>query len=102
MELNVEIADDPAASQAHATLRLMIEQLTTLDPLELRLNGTTLDLAAATKRLNYNDCWLDFDVSTLMRKGGNALVMKCMARNPHVIAPLTVRRVEVLVSGLGK
>jgi len=102
VELNVEIADDPTTSHAQATLRLMIEQLTTLDHLELRLNGTSLDLASAKKRLNYNDCWLDFDVSKLMKKGGNALVMKCTVRNPHVIAPLAARRVEVLVSGLEK
>lgn len=101
-ELNVEIADDPAAAGAQATLRLMIEQLTSLDHLELRLNGTSLDLSSAKKRLNYNDCWLDFDVTKLMRKGGNSLVIKCTARNPHVLAPLTVRRVEVLVNGLEK
>ena len=103
VELNVEIADDLATNtQAHTTLRLMIEQLTTLDPLELRLNGTALDLASATKRLNYNDCWLDLDVSKLIRQGSNALTIQCIGRNPHVLAPLTLRRVEVLVSGLGK
>ncbi|MFZ2278480.1 MAG: family 10 glycosylhydrolase [Prosthecobacter sp.] len=102
LELNVEIADAPTASGAQATLRLMIEQLTTLDHLDIRLNGTALDLASAKKRLNYNDCWLDLDVTKLMRKGGNALVIKCTARNPHVLAPLKVRRVDVLVNGLGK
>lgn len=102
VEVNVEIADDPAAAQAQVTLRLMIEQLTTLDQIELRLNGTALDLASAKKRLNYNDCWLDFDVSKLMRQGGNALGIKCVGRNPHVTAPLTVRRVDALVGGLGK
>ncbi len=102
VEMNVEIADDLVAEGGQATLRLMIEQLTTLDSLDLRLNGTVLDLSSAKKRLNYNDCWLDFDVSKLMHKGGNALVIKCSARNPHVLALLTLRRVEVLVSGLEK
>jgi len=37
-----------------------------------------------------------------MRKGGNVFTPKCTARNPHVLASLTVRRVEVRVSGLEK
>ncbi|WP_395744679.1 family 10 glycosylhydrolase [Prosthecobacter sp.] len=101
-EINVEIADDPAASSAQVTLRLMIEQLTMLDKIDIRLNGAALDVSAAKKRLNYNDCWLDFEVSKLMRKGGNALTIQCATRNPHVLASLSLRRVDVLVSGLGK
>ena len=101
-KINVEIADDLVAAQHDgalrgATLRLLIEQLTTLDQLDLRLNGTPLDVASATKRLNYNDCWLDFDVSKIMRQGNNALTLKVSSRNPHVLAPLTIRHVEALV-----
>jgi hypothetical protein len=101
-EINVEIADDLVAAQHDgvlrgATLRLLIEQLTTLDQLDLRLNGIPLDMASATKRLNYNDCWLDFDVSKIMRRGNNALTLKVNTRNPHVLAPLTIRHVEALV-----
>jgi hypothetical protein len=101
-EVNVEIADDLASARREgvlreATLRLLIEQLTALDRLELRLNGARLDPAAARKRLNYNDCWLDFDVSAGMRNGNNALALKVVARNAHVAAPLSLRSVEVLV-----
>jgi len=101
-EINVEIADDLVAAQHDgalrgATLRLLIEQLTNLDQLDLRLNGAPLDVASATKRLNYNDCWLDFDVSKIMRQGNNALTLKVSARNPHVLSPLTIRHVEALV-----
>jgi hypothetical protein len=100
--VNVEIADDLAAAQhdgapPEVTLRLMIEQLTALDQLDIQLNGAALDVASAKKRLNYNDCWLDFDVSKTMRKGNNALAIKAIARNPHVLAPLTVRHVDALV-----
>ena len=52
---------------------------------------------SAKQRLNYNDCWLDFDVSKTMRKGNNALAIKATARNSHVLAPLTVRHVDALV-----
>ena len=101
-EINVEIADDLASARRdgvlrEATLRLLIEQLTVLDKVEIQLNGAPLDVASAKKRLNYNDCWLDFDASKTMHKGNNALVVKVTARNPHVIAALVVRSVEALV-----
>ena len=101
-EINVEIADDLAAAQRdgalrEATLRLLVEQLTALDQVELQLNGCSLDVAAAKKRLNYNDCWLDFDVSGMLRRGDNALALKVKSRNAHVLAPLAVRSVEALV-----
>jgi hypothetical protein len=101
-EVNVEIADDLASARRdgvlrEATLRLSIEQLTTLDQLDLRLNGAQLDPATARKRLNYNDCWLDFDVSRWMRKGNNMLSLKVVARNAHVASPLVLRSVEALV-----
>ena len=101
-EVNVEIADDPAAAQREAvpcavTLRLLVEQLTALDELDLRLGDQRLDVKTARQRLNYNDCWLDFDVSRYMQKGNNRLLVQVMARNPHVAAPLTLRSVEALV-----
>ena len=102
VNMNVEIADDLVAAQhdgalREVTLRLMIEQLTSLDQLDFQLNGVALDFASAKQRLNYNDCWLDFDVSKTMRKGNNALAIKATARNSHVLAPLTVRHVDALV-----
>jgi len=71
--------------------------LTALDQVELQLNGCSLDVAAAKKRLNYNDCWLDFDVTGMLRRGDNALALKVKSRNAHVLAPLAVRSVEALV-----
>ena len=105
-EISVEIADDIATTQKDGTLksailRLMIVQLTTLDTLDLRLNGQSLDLAAARKRLNYNDCWLDFDVAPLLHQGKNSLTLQVKERNPHVLAPLSIRHVDVLVQYQG-
>ena len=65
----------------------MIEQLTSLDQLEITINGASLDPATARKRLNYNDCWLDFDVASLLKPGNNSLQLKVKERNPHVLAP---------------
>jgi hypothetical protein len=101
-EINVEIADDVSQALADgalrsATLRLLIEQLTALDQVDVQLNGAPLDLATASKRLNYNDCWLDFDVARLLRKGDNALSLHVKSRNPHIATPLVVRSVETLV-----
>jgi hypothetical protein len=101
-QVNVEIADDIEAAEhagilRHTTLRVLIEQLTTLDHLDLQLNGTPLDISSAKKRLNYNDCWLDFDVSKILHKGNNALTLKVIERNPHVLAPLTLRHVDTMV-----
>ncbi len=103
VEIHVEIADDLVAAHRDgllrtATLRLLIEQLTSLDQFDLMLNGAMLDLAKARKRLNYNDCWLDFDVAQSMIKGNNVLKVKVKDRNPHILAPLVVRSVEALVA----
>jgi hypothetical protein len=101
-EINVEIADDIVAARTdaalrEATLRLLIEQLTRVDELVLTLNGVRLNRANAVQRLNYNDCWLDFDVATLLAKGNNRLQLELVTRNPHVEAPLKIRSVEALV-----
>ncbi|MSU49854.1 MAG: hypothetical protein EXS37_12345 [Opitutus sp.] len=101
--VNVEIADDVSGerkrgTKVRATLRLSIDQLTALDRVEFRLNDSALDRASAIVRLNYNDCWLDFDVTDTIRKGSNALTLTVTGRNPHVAAPLVVRSVEALVT----
>jgi len=97
--INVEIADDFSGKYPPKTvLRIQVEQLTDLDRVDFQLNGSALDRKSAIQRLNYNDCWLDFDVSGLVRQGDNALSLKTIARNPHVIAPLTIRSVEALVT----
>ena len=101
-EIPIDIADDLlSASQDdlldEVILRVMIYNLTALDTLEFTLNDTVLDVASARKRLLYNECWIDFDAATLLRKGWNHLGVKVKGRNPHLDAPLRVESVEVIV-----
>ena len=104
VEVSVDIADDLASASRdralkEATLRLLIEQLTSLDELQFDLNGNALDPSLARTRLLYNDAWLEFDVSPpLLRQGWNRLTVKVIARNPSVDCRLVLTSAEVLVS----
>ena len=75
----------------------MVEQLTAHDKITYEFNGTKLDSSSAVRRYNYNDCWLDFAVSHLLRPGPNSLKLRVEARNPRVEAPLLLRCVDALV-----
>ncbi|MBU07839.1 MAG: hypothetical protein CME13_07695 [Gemmatimonadetes bacterium] len=90
-----EIGDPDVLSSApqrpKAALRVLVEQLTSLDDVRFELNEAHLDAASATRRYNYDDCWLDFPVTDLLRKGWNDLSLTVEERNPHVDAPLVVR-----------
>jgi hypothetical protein len=101
--VKIEIADDLAAAEREGvlrtvTLRLLIEQMTGPDRIEYTLNGVSLDPAAAIRRINYNDTWLDFDVRHALRNGVNELTLTVRERNPRVALPLVLRSVEVLVA----
>ena len=103
-ELRIDVADEVGAAESEGgprrvVLRLLIEQLTALDELWFELNCAPLDVASAVVRLNYNDCWLDFDVTGgPMVQGWNVLRIVVQARNDRIDAELKVRSVEVLVS----
>ncbi|MDA0745627.1 MAG: family 10 glycosylhydrolase [bacterium] len=92
-DVEIDIADDPP----EAMLRVMVEQLTSLDCVRFELNGVCLDATLVTKRYNYNDCWLDFSVADVLKRRWNRLSITVESRNPHVEAPLVVRSVEALV-----
>ena len=101
-EVPIDIADDVQAAIAdgsldEATLRLMIENLTSLDELDFALNDNPLDDTLVRQRLLYNDCWLEFDVSELLQQGWNRVQVTVNARNPHVGAPLSIESVEAVV-----
>jgi Glycosyl hydrolase-like 10 len=97
--VDVEVADNfECENSPQAILRFMIEQLTHLDELRMQFNGVTLDRATACERLNYNDCWLDFDVSHVIENGNNKFSVKVITRNSHVEASLILKSVEVLVT----
>ena len=103
VEVSIDIADDfESATREGAleevTLRLMVEQLTSLDELRFELNSVALDASLARTRLLYNDAWLDFDVATLLRQGENSLSVRVVSRNPHVGCELRLSSVEVLVA----
>ena len=103
-EVSVDIADDLTSAATDgvlkaATLRLLVEQLTALDELQIDLNGHTLDPSLARRHQLYNDTWLEFDVSPpLLQQGWNRLSVSVIARNPLVDCRLTLASVEVLVS----
>ena len=104
VEVSVDIADDLASASRDralkaATLRLLIEQLTSLDELQFELNGHTLDPSLARKHQLYNDAWLELDVSPpLLQQGWNRLSVSVIARNPSVDCRLVLTSAEVLVS----
>ena len=101
-EVPIDIADDIHAaiangSLAEATLRLMIENLSSLDEVDFALNGKSLDESLVRRRLLYNDCWLEFDVRELLQQGWNSVHVAVYARNPHIGAPLSIESVEAVV-----
>ena len=104
VEVSVDIADDLASAAQDgalkaATLRLLMDQLTALDELQIDLNGHTLDPSLARKHQLYNDTWLEFDVSPpLLQQGWNRLSVSVIARNPMVDCRLALTSAEVLVS----
>lgn len=98
----LEIADDLDAARRdgvlrQAVLRLLIEQLTTRDIVEYRLQGQPLDAATAVRHYNYNDCWIDLDTTASLRQGMNDVEITLQSRNPHVASPLILRTVEAKV-----
>jgi hypothetical protein len=97
-EVSIDIADDIADGSPNATLRVLIVNLTNRDDVTFTLNDVELDITRAKIALNYDDCWLDFDVSKgPLKRGWNLLNMRVVERNPRVSAPLTVASVEVIV-----
>ena len=103
-EVLVDIADDLESAASDdalkaVTLRLLVEQLTVLDELQVDLNGHTLDSSQARTHQLYNDTWLEFDVSPpLLRQGWNRLRVRVIARNRMIDCQLALASVEVLVS----
>jgi len=96
--ISIDIADDVGDGSTKVTLRVLIVNLTALDDILCQLNGVILHRESATVSLNYDDCWLDFDVSRgPIRRGWNELSIEVTSRNARVSAPLTVASVEAIV-----
>lgn len=103
-ETRFDVADDLPARREEglkpkAVLRLCIEQLTPLDEVEILLNGSPLAIEEAELRMNYNDCWLDFELADdALRPGWNDLRASALARNPQVSYPLLLCAIETLIT----
>lgn len=95
-ELRLDVADDPRDG-GQATLRLLIEQFTARDEVAIELNGAPLDPDRATRRIHFNDTWLDLEATGHLRQGWNALSVRVIARNPRIGCPLSLSSVELLV-----
>ena len=107
--VRMDIADDVAGAKAdgslaEATLRILLVNLTSVDDIEFRLNGETLDRAGATKHILYNEYWLDFDVSSspALKQGWNDIEIEVKSRNERIGVPLTLDSLEVIVRYAGQ
>ena len=97
-EVSIDIADDVGNGSPSATLRILVVNLTNRDDVTFTLNEVELDFASASIALNYDDCWLDFDVSKgPLKRGWNSLYVRVNGRNERVSAPLSLASVEVIV-----
>ena len=102
--VRMDIADDVMGAKAggnleEATLRILLVNFTSVDDLEFRLNGETLDRTGATKYILYNEYWLDFDVSSspALRQGWNDIEIEVKSRNNRIGVPLTLDSVEAII-----
>ena len=102
--VRMDIADDVSAAKtdgslAEATLRVLLINLTSVDDIEYRLNGETLDPSGATKHILYNEYWLDFDVSSspALKQGWNDIEIEVKSRNERIGVALTLDSLEIIV-----
>ncbi len=99
--VSVDVADDLNAAVEdgalkEASLRLLVDHLTPLDRLEIRLNNKVLETPKPA-RIFFNETWLEFDVTPLLKQGWNKVDAILRSRNPQVTSPLSLKSVEVVV-----
>ena len=100
--VSVDVADDldtapEEGSLKEASLRLLVDHLTPLDQLEIRLNEELLK-TARPNRIFFNETWLEFDVTPpLLKQGWNQVDVVVRDRNQQVTSPLSLKSVEVVV-----
>ncbi|MHC4874574.1 MAG: family 10 glycosylhydrolase [Planctomycetota bacterium] len=79
-------------------LRIMVENLSIIDEISIKLNGKLLDCKTAKRRLNYNDCWLDFTLGTTdLKNSFNNIAVEVVSRNPKICGKMSLEAVEILV-----
>ena len=90
--VSVDVADDLDSAVRdgalkEASLRLLVDHLTPLDRLEIRLNGEVLK-APKARWIFFNETWLEFDVEPpRLKQGWNQISAVVRDRNPHVSNP---------------
>ena len=102
VEVSLDVADDLEAASREgvlksAAVRLLVDQLTPPDRLEVTLNGRPVG-DPDTQHVFFNETWLEFAVGPpQLQQGWNRIGAAVRARNPQVISPLALKSVEILV-----
>ena len=101
-EVSLDVADDLEAAVEEgvlksATVRLLVDQLTPPDRLEITLNGQPIG-DPHTRHVFFNETWLEFAAGPpQLKQGWNRIGAAVRARNPQVTSPLALKSVEILV-----
>ena len=98
INLKMDIADDPTDDSIKSVVfRILINNLTSLDVLDYKINGTKID--HTKKHINYNHYWIDFELDRrVLVKGFNSIDINTIKRNKMVNNSLTIESVELFVN----
>ena len=98
INLKMDIADDPTDDSIKSVVfRILINNLTSLDTLDYKINGTKID--HTKKHINYNHYWIDFELDRrVLVKGFNSIDINTIKRNKMVNNSLTIESVELFVN----
>ena len=98
INLKMDIADDPTDDSIKSVVfRILIDNLTSLDVLDYKINGTKID--HTKKHINYNHYWIDFELDRrVLIQGFNSIDINIIKRNKMVNNSLTIESVELFVN----
>ena len=98
INLKMDIADDPTDDSIKSVVfRILINNLTSLDVLDYKINGTKID--HTKKHINYNHYWIDFELDRrVLVQGFNSININTIKRNKMVNNSLTIESVELFVN----
>lgn len=102
-EVSIDLADDIASATRdgavrNVCLRILVEQFTNLDELEVHVNDTVMPKDESHTKLLFNDAWIEYEASDVLTQGWNRIRFKVKRRNSMVQCPLAVKSVEILVN----
>ena len=98
INLKMDIADDPTDDSIKSVVfRILINNLTSLDVLDYKINGTKI--YHTKKHINYNHYWIDFELDRrVLVQGFNSIDINTIKRNKMVNNSLTIESVELFVN----